>query len=187
MAKRNNMVFWIGLAGLTLYFVFQSGIVNAVTASGSMISDSQLQQIKNYESFKATAYPDGSDSSGNQLYSIGYGHQIQLGEQWLMTATLTEPAAEQLLYTDIQKTEDIINNSGINLTQNQFDALVDFGFSSGSGALLNAITVFINNGSQGVVDYLSSYVYWHPVPGGPAVVNQNLVNRRYDEVTTWNS
>ena len=74
MAKSNSALIWYGVGAIALYLLFSSNTVNAATST--MVSDAQLQQTANFESFSATAYPDGSDSNGNQLYSIGYGHQI---------------------------------------------------------------------------------------------------------------
>jgi GH24 family phage-related lysozyme (muramidase) len=186
MTKGMNTLFWIGFASLTLYMVFESNKANAVNVSSGIISDEQLQKIEDAEQFMPTAYADGS-SNGVQLYSIGYGHQIQPSESYLLNSTLSQQQAEQILINDISKIEDVLNGSGINYTQGQFDALLDFGFSSGTGALMSAVEAFINQGSAGVINYLRNYIYWHPVPGGPAVVNPNLITRRNNEIATWNS
>ncbi len=181
------MAIWFLLGGLGLYAILSGGLLGliAVAASGT-VSQDLLNQIEGLESFRSTAYPDGS-ANGQQLYSIGYGHQIQPSESYLLNTTITQQQAEQLLTKDLQAVANILNGSGINYTQGQYDALLDFGFNAGLGALMSAVEAFINSGSDGVVNYLQNYVYWHPVPGGPAQMNQTLVNRRNNEIAMWNS
>lgn len=190
MAKKTNSVFiWVGVGAVVLYLYF-SGTANAATTnadgSANMVSNNQIQQTAAYENFSATAYPDGSDSTG-QRYSIGYGHQIQPGEAYLQSATLSPAQAQQLLTGDFQNIVNAINAFGQSFTQGQFDALSDFGFNAGTTALTNIIATFESNGADAVPAKLQQYIYWHPVAGGPAVVNQNLVNRRNNEILTWNS
>jgi GH24 family phage-related lysozyme (muramidase) len=185
MAKRNSVLIWYGVGLVTLYLVFSSS--NAGAASSVMVSDAQLQQTANYENFSATAYPDGADSNGNQLYSIGYGHQIKAGESYLLTATIDQATAQQLLLTDMQAVVNALINSGVNFTTGQFDALSDFGYNAGIGAMNKVIATFVSSGSDAAASEIMNYVYWHPVPGGPAVLNQSLVSRRTNEINTWNS
>lgn len=162
-------------------------VSNNTSASGTSVSDDQVQQTADLESFSATAYPDGSNN-GTQLYSIGYGHQIQSNEQYLLTATITTTQALQLLSADLQTVGNAINASGVsNLTPGQYDALTDFGYNAGIGALNLVLTNFQNNGPAAAAAEMAQYIYWHPVPGGPPVINQDLVNRRNIEIATFNS
>jgi len=53
--------------------------------------DEIYQWIRKYEgapSYKAVK--DGRDKKGNQLYSIGLGHQIQPNESYLLTKTISD-------------------------------------------------------------------------------------------------
>lgn len=182
MAKNNNTILWIGVAvaAAVLFMSFTSN-------SGNGISSSQIEQTKSFEVFRSTAYPDGSDSSGNQLYSIGYGHQIQPNEQYLLTQTITQEQADTILMADLQPVLNTIVNSGVNWSQGQIDSLSDFGLNAGTGALSNVISSYQSGGNDAATAKMMQYVYWHPVPGGSPVLNQNLVNRRNIEVATFNS
>jgi lysozyme len=187
MAKANKGVIWLAVGAVVLYLYFSGTMANAApTGSGNMVSDAQLQQTESFESFSPVAYPDGSDSTG-QRYSIGYGHQIQPNESNLLTATITQAQAQQLLLSDMQTVINTLNNSGQTFTQGQFDALSDFGYNAGVGALNSVLQQFSSNGPDAATAKMQQYVYWHPVPGGPAVVNQDLVARRNSEVNTFNS
>ena len=48
------------------------------------------------ENVRYNAYPDGKDSKGNQLYSIGMGHQIQPNETYLLNRTISEKEVRDL-------------------------------------------------------------------------------------------
>ena len=154
-------------------------------ASGVKFSNNQLQQTADLETFSPQAYPDGS-TNGMQLYSIGYGHQIQPNEQYLLNQSITQAQALQLLTNDLANVAVIINNSGQNLTQGQYDALTDFGFNAGTTALSKVLNTLQNSGTDAATAEMAQYIYWHPVPGGPAVINQALVNRRNLEIQTFN-
>lgn len=53
-------------------------------------------RIKGSEGFSATAYPD------NGHMSIGYGHQIKPGEEYLLNATITKEQANDIFAKDFQ-------------------------------------------------------------------------------------
>jgi GH24 family phage-related lysozyme (muramidase) len=187
MAKSNKTLIWLVVGGFALYLYLTGNNANAATnTTGAMISDTQLAQTIQYEQFSATAYPDGSNN-GIQIYSIGYGHQIQPGESYLLTATITPDQGKQFLLNDMSAVLNIIGSSGIQFTQGQIDCLADFGYSAGVGALQKVIATYQSNGSDAAASEMLAYVYWHPTPGGPAVLNQTLVNRRNAEVNSWNS
>lgn len=147
------------------------------TADGNMsVSDSMVKFIENKEGFSANSY-SGVDS-WNQ--TTGYGHVIKQGEN-LGNVTLTQKGAENLLRSDLKSCEDSVNKEfkGVNLTQNQFDALVSFSYNLGTNIWSKApkLTSDIKAGASPSVlkdDFLNcSYC------GGKIV--QGLVNRRLDE------
>lgn len=182
MAGGGNTAIWVGVAVIAAF-----ALMSFDSSGSATISSDQLAQTASLESFSATAYPDGTSSAGTQLYSIGYGHQIGPDETYLLTATITQDQAQQLLLTDMQNVINFINGSGYTFTPGQFDALCDFGYNAGVGALTKVISTFGSSGVDAAAQEMLQYVYWHPVPGGAAVLNQNLVNRRNIEVATWNS
>lgn len=174
-----------------LWYLVGAGVLallisSTANAAASMVSDAEVSQIASYETFSATAYPDGS-TNGVQNYSIGYGHQIQPGESSLLTATITPAQATSLLSADLDGIVAAIANAGISLTQGQFDALTDFGYNAGPGALAKVLSTMQTSGNDAATAEMLEYIYWHPVPGGPAQVSQSLVNRRNMEVAAFNS
>ena len=69
-------------------------------------------------------------------YTIGYGHRIagqsELSNYQGRTISLNEGKA--LYQSDLAAAEDVVRRNVIQpLTQNQFDALVDFAFQAGEG------------------------------------------------------
>lgn len=89
-------------------------------------SELLLNKIIDFEGCKLTAYkcPAG-------VWTIGVGHTkgVKQGQ------TITEAQAISLLKGDLLSCENYVNNLGVCKTQGQFDALVDFCFNLGTGAL----------------------------------------------------
>lgn len=68
------------------------------------------------------------------LRTIGVGHLIVPGENYPDGVSITTEQAYELLSKDVAKCENSIKkNIGVQLTQDQFDALVSFGFNCGTG------------------------------------------------------
>ena len=86
--------------------------------------------IKQYEGLRLTTYKDAVG-----IPTIGYGHvenPIPPGG----TRTITAEDAEQILREDLQRFEHDVNNMlTVEVTQNQFDALVRFAFNLGPANL----------------------------------------------------
>jgi lysozyme len=93
------------------------------------LSEKGLDLIKQFEGCELKAYicPAG-------VLTIGYGHT---GSDVKHGMIITEAQATELLRKDVAKFEKGVNNVtvGVNLNQNQFDALVCFAFNCGIGAL----------------------------------------------------
>jgi lysozyme len=96
------------------------------TAGGMQASDNAIEFIAQHEGFLPTAFR-GIDY---QNQTIGYGHVIQPGEN---IDVLSEKQGTDLLKKDVKQFEDSVNQefTGVNLTQNQFDALVSFCYNTG--------------------------------------------------------
>ena len=85
-----------------------------------------LALTESFEGYADNAYPD--PISGAEPWTIGYGHTtgVQPGE------TCTKEQAEQWLLSDVETVVDAINHDcTYQLTQPEFDAMVDFGFNLG--------------------------------------------------------
>ena len=88
-------------------------------------SKSGLAFTEGFEGLRLTAYQDQGG-----VWTIGYGHTLGV----IPGKTITQLQAEMYLLQDIQSAVGVVNNLvTIDLTQNEFDALVDFVFNVGSG------------------------------------------------------
>lgn len=92
-------------------------------------SKNGLHLTEQFEGCKLTAYPD--PGTGGAPWTIGYGHT---GPDVHPGLTITQEKAEQLLMQDTQKAAAAVNAKVTrDITQQEFDALVDFVFNVGSG------------------------------------------------------
>ena len=180
MDQTTKTVLLIGGAAV-VGFLLLSQNANA-TAGAISPSQNAINYIINAEIFSPTAYADPPNQ--NTTYSIGYGHQIQTGENYLMTATIDQAQALKFLYNDLAPLISQINNAGVSFTQGQFDASIDLGYNAGPGALNGLIFQFVNNGPDAVAAWLPNH--YITINKG-ATVLQSLINRRNDEVNTWNN
>lgn len=89
-------------------------------------SDILIEKIKEFEGLKLESYkcPSG-------VWTIGYGHTrgVKKGQK------ITEAQAAELLVGDLLPVEQYVDALKVCRTQGQFDALVDFAFNLGTGAL----------------------------------------------------
>ena len=92
-------------------------------------SKNGLHLTEQFEGCKLTAYPD--PGTGGAPWTIGYGHT---GAEVHQGMTITQEQAEEFLMQDVQKAVQTVNlKVHTDLTQNEFDALVDFVFNCGAG------------------------------------------------------
>lgn len=87
-------------------------------------SKDAINLIKEFEGLNLKAYkcPSG-------VWTIGYGHTKGVKEGM----EITKETAEKLLIIDINEFERQLNSLGLNLRQNQFDALISLIFNIGIG------------------------------------------------------
>jgi GH24 family phage-related lysozyme (muramidase) len=93
--------------------------------------------IKSFEGLRLDAYrcPSG-------VLTMGYGHTGKVdGKKIILGMKITEQKADELLHKDVVKFEKNVMryNKRYNWTQNEFDALVDFAFNTGSINQLTAL------------------------------------------------
>jgi len=92
--------------------------------------------IKSFEGLELTSYLDGGGVAtvgfGSTMYKTG--NRVKLGE------TVTLEQAQMLLEWEVNNKATVINSHilKVNLTQNQFDALVSFAYNVGVGAFASS-------------------------------------------------
>jgi lysozyme len=129
----------------------------------SLVSDAIVDVIKYYEGFSATPYYDEVG-----VKTLGYG---MTGEEIEGIASVTEEEATQMLkdwidkkYAPVIKAD--LDNKGIGLTQNQFDALVCMAYNVGTGGVLGS--TLYKNICAGVRDsdtILANFTAWSKAGG----------------------
>jgi len=94
-------------------------------------SDAGMALTKSFEGLRLTAYQDVAG-----IWTIGYGH---VGPAILAGMTISEADAEALLRADLADAVACVNRAvRVTITQNQFDAMVDFCFNAGRGNFLQS-------------------------------------------------
>jgi len=91
-------------------------------------SKNGLHLTENFEGLRLTAYPD--PATHGDPWTIGYGSTKEVHQGMV----ITQEQAEQRLMDDVQSACNVVNSKvHTDLTQNEFDALVDFVFNCGAG------------------------------------------------------
>lgn len=133
------------------------------------ISAKGFNFIRQHEGLRLKAYQCSAD-----VWTIGYGHTqgVSMGD------TCTREQAEQWIMEDIARAEKAVNRQGLNINQNQFDALVSFVFNLGetafkSSTLLKKIKA--NPNDPTIADEFAKWKY----AGGKVVAG--LAKRRKNE------
>jgi lysozyme len=94
-------------------------------------SDAGIELTKGFEGLRLAAYRDCAG-----VLTIGYGHT---GADVTEGLVIDEAWAEELLRADLKSAVDCVNRAvTAEITQSQFDALVDFCFNVGCGAFLKS-------------------------------------------------
>lgn len=139
------------------------------------ISNEGINFIKRHEGLRTKAYQDVVGK-----WTTGYGHLIKLPyEEYFRDTELTEPMAENLLRMDVKTAVDcVLKNVRVPLDQCQFDALVDFTFNLGCGALERSTLLFLLNQGQ-YSAAAAQFPKWNKA-GGKEVAG--LTKRRNDEM-----
>lgn len=146
------------------------------------VPDTAIDLIRRFEGLRLDAYrcPAG-------VWTIGYGHTAALGEPIpRLGMVITEDAAETILRADVADVAERIRPLiTVELTDNQFGALVSFAFNLGvrafDGSTLRQV---LNQGQYAAVP--NELLRW--VKGGrPIRVLPGLVARREAEGKLWRS
>lgn len=133
-------------------------------------SPAGLRLTESFEGLNLEAY---QDSVG--VWTIGYGHT---GPDVSAGMEITQEQATLLLASDIAWAEAVVNRAvKVTITQNHFDAMVDFVFNVGAASFLNSTLLRLLNGG----DYgraADQFLRWNKAGGK---VLKGLTKRREAE------
>ena len=135
-----------------------------------------LALTESFEGLRLVAYPD--PGTGGVPWTIGYGHTrgVQPGD------TCTQEQAEAWLLEDVQAAADDVNaRVNVALTQDEFDALVDFTFNVGAGNF-NHSTLLAKVNAGDIEGAAAEFKKWNLAAGH---VLAGLVRRRAAETTLF--
>jgi lysozyme len=143
------------------------------------INRAGLELVKRFEGFYSDAYlcPAG-------VWTIGYGHTAGVYQG----QTITEDEAEHLLAEDLGgSASDVERLITVQLSENQFAALVSFTFNVGGGNLQNStLRRKLNTGDYEAVPFeLNRWVKATDPATGKKVTLPGLVRRRAAEAELW--
>ncbi|QNI37522.1 lysozyme [Edaphobacter albus] len=136
-------------------------------------SDKGIAITESFEGLRLVAY---QDSVG--VWTIGYGHTkgVKAGD------TCTAAQADRWLREDVAWAEDCVNRLvKTSITQNQFDALVDFTFNLGCKSLEGSELLRLVNAGR-YADAACQFARWNHA-GGKVVAG--LTRRRAAEATLF--
>lgn len=136
-------------------------------------SKNGLHLTENFEGLRLTAYPD--PATHGDPWTIGYGHT---GAEVHQGMTITQEQAEEFLMQDVQKAVQTVNSKvHTDLTQNEFDALVDFVFNCGAGNFAGS-TLLKNINAGDMEGAALEFQKWTHADGK---VMAGLIKRRHAE------
>ena len=169
------------------------------------VSESCKNFIKNYEGGFNPKIHDAKDPSNEYKkgkagdWTIGYGHKLTANDlsSGIYDNGIKEGDARKLFDKDLKSSVDAVNRDLPNadkLTQNQFDALVDFTYNTGSGDGFKDSKVKVavekygdkiaNSETMQTDDYKINIadVFRYHIPPRTSPINKGIKNRRYNEV-----
>ena len=142
------------------------------------MSAAGLATVKEFEGLRLKAYKCPAS-----VWTIGYGHTSAAGNP-IVTPELviTKDEAEEVLARDMEQYEEGVRKYvKVDLTQGQFDALVDFAYNAGVGALQKS-TLLKKVNAQKFDEVPAEFMKW--TRGGGKEL-PGLVRRRRAEVKLW--
>ena len=136
-------------------------------------SNACIDLVKMWEGKSLKAYPD--PGTGGAPWTIGYGHT---GPEVHPGQVITDEEAELLLANDLGRIADGVDRLvQVQLTQEQFDALVCFAFNVGLGNLSKSTLLKLVNQGR-FYDAAHEFVRWDRAAGKEMA---GLRNRRLAE------
>ena len=140
--------------------------------------------IKSWEGFKTNAY---QDSAG--IWTIGYGSIMYQDNSPVKHGdVVTQQKAEALIEWEVNMKSKTVNvaTANVNLTQNQYNALVSFAYNAGSGALLSSTLLKQVKANPSDPGIKTSFLMWDKAHVNGALVEvPGLKNRRTSEANLY--
>ena len=145
--------------------------------SSLSISNDGLDNIKEDEGFRANAYRD--PGSGDQPITIGYGTTRISGKAVQLGDTISEPKATSLMKRQVQNIYGaaVKRKVKVDLTQNEYDALVSFTYNVGVGNF-GASTLLRKLNHKDYLEAADQFLRWDKADGQ---VMRGLTKRRKKE------
>lgn len=139
-----------------------------IMANNFTYSTTGLTLTKRFEGLRLQSY---QDIAGH--WTIGYGHK---GQGVRPNQTITQAQATALLEADLRAAETVVNRCvKYQLTQNEFDALVDMAYNIGIGAFASSeLVAYLNEGKLPLAE--GQFDVW--CHAGGRVVAQLLTRRQ---------
>ena len=150
-------------------------------AMSRTVNRETIEHVKRWEGLRLTAYPDPGSRDGTP-WTIGYGHTSDGHLKVYRGLTITPAQAEAALEYDLNETAAAVEKLvKVDLTDNQFGALVSFAFNVGTGAFgKSTLLKKLNAGDYAAVP--QQMARWIYNDGKPM---QGLINRRAAEAGLW--
>lgn len=142
------------------------------------MSAAGLATVKEFEGLRLKAYKCPA-----AVWTIGYGHTSAAGVPIVNPdLVITRDEAEEVLARDMEQYEEGVRKYvKVDLTQGQFDALVDFAYNAGVGALQKS-TLLKKVNAEKFDEVPAEFMKW--TKGGGKEL-PGLVRRRRAEVKLW--
>ena len=138
------------------------------------IDQQGLNFTKGYEGFSPMPYQDVAG-----IWTVGYGHKVLPNQDY--SAGITIQQAETILYDDMEPVEEKVLQLAPQCNQRQLNALCDFGFNLGIGALEQLLAHGFEQIPVQILRWNKAHV------NGELVAVAGLTRRRQAELELFNS
>eukprot|EP01128_Nolandella_sp_AFSM9_P004669 TRINITY_DN212_c0_g1_i1.p2 TRINITY_DN212_c0_g1~~TRINITY_DN212_c0_g1_i1.p2 ORF type:complete len:172 (-),score=56.05 TRINITY_DN212_c0_g1_i1:118-633(-) len=161
---------------LTLTLLITLSLCIALVA-GKKTNTEGVNLIKSFEGWRSCWYKDAAGYP-----TIGYGHLIKSSDPYKQGSCITEAQGIALLKKDLSSAENCLNKQiKVNISCNQFAALVSWAFNVGCGASgSSTLMKKLNAGDSSAVP--SELLRWNKAGGR---VLAGLTRRRQAEGALW--
>lgn len=140
------------------------------------ITEKTLEFISQWEGFSAKAYWDAP----GKVWTCGYGHTRQVTKD----TTCTKAKAREWMKADCAAIVRFLDAEDLNITQQQFDALVDFAYNVGLGNLRKSTLLRLVRHSSPKEAVMDEFRKWTKAGGK---VMKGLAIRREGEAMLYGS